>query len=98
MPPTGFEPAIPASERSQTHAFDRDRLMCNLLEVNSVKYVYCREYTQYYVSLTEFEFLHALTMVITMFRSQTTFLNFFQCHRKCHWEKPVEKTFYLLTF
>jgi hypothetical protein len=23
MPPAGFEPAIPASERPQTHAFDR---------------------------------------------------------------------------
>jgi hypothetical protein len=23
MPPVGFEPAIPASERSQTHALDR---------------------------------------------------------------------------
>jgi hypothetical protein len=23
MPPTGFEPTIPASERPQTHAFDR---------------------------------------------------------------------------
>ena len=23
MPPTGFEPAIPASERPQTHALDR---------------------------------------------------------------------------
>jgi len=35
------------------------------------------EYTQYYVSLTIFEFLRALTMGIAMFRPQTIFFNFF---------------------
>ena len=35
MPPTGFEPAVPASERPQTHALDRAATGISLLNNTS---------------------------------------------------------------
>jgi hypothetical protein len=39
MPPAGFEPAIPASERPQTHALDSAATGIGLLELKPYKFV-----------------------------------------------------------
>jgi hypothetical protein len=38
MPPAGFEPTIPASERLQTHVLDRAAILCNWL-VKQTEYI-----------------------------------------------------------
>jgi len=38
MPPAGFEPAIPASQRSQTHAVDRAAIGIGFKETKSPEY------------------------------------------------------------
>ena len=37
MPPVGFEPAIPASERPQTHALDRAATGTDIKYINDPK-------------------------------------------------------------
>ena len=39
MPPAGFEPAIPASERPQTHALDREANLIDFPKIANLKLV-----------------------------------------------------------
>jgi hypothetical protein len=65
MPPTGFEPTIPVSERPQTHALDRaatgiDLLLLLLLIINCTKWV---SITTQFLSLFFPRFLRMVSLV-----------------------------------
>jgi hypothetical protein len=52
MPPAGFEPAIPASERPQTHALDRAATVIGLIKEHSLHRSFCTHKTTYVVYVT----------------------------------------------